>query len=956
MALSESQIPPDAQHYLVCGTEDCERNYQFYCNDCHQSICEQCRDEHQKNKKTKNHEVVPYKQRKRLLPVEKCKIHPTRHLELLCEECQIPICSNCTGAKEHHGHAFTDLELVFAEKCSLCQIEITKIRSYFEPTSQDLKKEISGDVKEIKKIMEGIRTSIRTEAEAVKKLVDTVTSDKIEQVDKMEQSLLQTLNGQRQKINDYINYLSDLIQTFNGYPSPSNIQQLTFALKSEILIIPPIPEISKPVPPVFTAGQYSKEDVAKLLGRITVPNTKPENRKIKPMEIASTQMKPSGKHRKQDRENSDVNQTLSLSSSVTKVREYEVPGFDGVYHISLSQSGRLWASVLYGDLVQTDLQGNQLQKIQTSGEYEGYHTVTQDGDLIYTDKDNKVINRITPDNTITEFIKTGDWAPLSIHSSHNHGDILVGMIKNREGKVTRYNKTGTEIQNIQRDNKGQVLYSEPRYITENINGDVCVSDSNKHAVVVVDKSGQHRFSYTGHGSRFYPYGICTDVLGHILVCDDISETVPVHLLDKDGQFLSLLLTEQQGVKYPYSVCVDDENNLWVGQGNTNTVTVYKYLQVRQACDCSFFYWHRVILPNYLTDIFENITDPHRIHGLCSKNGCRRHTATPTELPDAHDREIYGYFKENLLSPLCQAIETDLRLQIHTHLQLDDRNPFKVGMRDLSHLLRVRPIRLFDRLINIKAYVEHYLNKTFYNLTTVALHDWKTYGEMKNMAQQNNLFCQGLDVLEIMRNIHVFVSRYMYNLNNQIFVERSSNNKHLNTINIRHIANSIRTHGTGIMNTTDWKFFRENHMQTDQKYPVERADKFNKNIKNLGLTPDGDSYLDQFRTLISQIGNAMGYIRMIRSGGLHCCSNAIRFIPDIEDIVSFEELCKEENLSSECQAAAKNLDNVVGNLARNFAEGTEYFKMLVDVFAPEFRNPKNMHLRNFFVILPPLVRE
>ena len=36
---------------------------------------------------------------------------------------------------------------------------------------------------------------------------------------------------------------------------------------------------------------------------------------------------------------------------------------------------------------------------------------------------------------------------------------------------------------------------------------------------------------------------------------------------------------------------------------------------------------------------------------------------------------------------------------------------------------------------------------------------------------------------------------------KIFVEKSSNNKHLNTINIRHIANSIRTHGTGIMNTT-----------------------------------------------------------------------------------------------------------------------------------------------------------
>ena len=52
------------------------------------------------------------------------------------------------------------------------------------------------------------------------------------------------------------------------------------------------------------------------------------------------------------------------------------------------------------------------------------------------------------------------------------------------------------------------------------------------------------------------------------------------------------------------------------------------------------------------------------------------------------------------------------------------------------------------------------------------------------------------------------------------------------------------------------------------------------------------------------GNAMGYIRMIRSGGLHCCSNAIRFIPDLEDIVTFEELCKEEGLSTECQKAAR----------------------------------------------------
>ena len=150
------------------------------------------------------------------------------------------------------------------------------------------------------------------------------------------------------------------------------------------------------------------------------------------------------------------------------------------------------------------------------------------------------------------------------------------MRTDEEAKVTRYNKAGKEIQNIQRDNQGQGLYDWPHYITENINGDICTSDYNKQAVVVVNKSRQHRFSYTGQGSVFRPMGICTDVLGHILVCDIVSETV--HLLDQDGGFLSLILSEQQGIKRPRGVCVDDENNLFVGQLATNTVTVYKYLE------------------------------------------------------------------------------------------------------------------------------------------------------------------------------------------------------------------------------------------------------------------------------------------------------------------------------------------------------------------------------------------
>ena len=45
------------------------------------------------------------------------------------------------------------------------------------------------------------------------------------------------------------------------------------------------------------------------------------------------------------------------------------------------------------------------------------------------------------------------------------------------------------------------------------------------------------------------------------------------------------------------------------------------------------------------------------------------------------------------------------------------------------------------------------------------------------------------------------------------------------------------------------------------------------FRKLGLMPDGATYLDQFRILVSHVGNAMGYVRMIRSGGLRSVSDS-----------------------------------------------------------------------------------
>lgn len=77
-------------------------------------------------------------------------------------------------------------------------------------------------------------------------------------------------------------------------------------------------------------------------------------------------------------------------------------------------------------------------------------------------------------------------------------------------KVTRYKKTGEETHTIQFNNDRLQLYRLPLYITENKNGDVVVSE-NKDAVVVTDRGGKHRFTYTRipSGSKISPRGVCT---------------------------------------------------------------------------------------------------------------------------------------------------------------------------------------------------------------------------------------------------------------------------------------------------------------------------------------------------------------------------------------------------------------------------------------------------------------
>nr|XP_034309442.1 uncharacterized protein LOC117683735 [Crassostrea gigas] len=287
---------------------------------------------------------------------------------------------------------------------------------------------------------------------------------------------------------------------------------------------------------------------------------------------------------------------LKLMSPPELLPSLTVTGVDGCDHISCVTSDRVWVNDWRNNLILTDTTGVPLHRVKDSFSSglltgnRGLHTVNNESELIYINR-NHNINKLSKDmKTTTTFIEGTDssWKPQCGYWSPSTGDLLVGMCYihyTETGKVTRYNQSGQLTQTIQHDNTGRGLYSYPSYITENNNGDVVVSDciGLSGAVVVTERGGRHRFSYTGPplGSRLRPRGICTDALSHILVCD--GKTSTVQMLDKDGQFLSHLLTKSQEMGRPWSLSYDvNTHRLWVGSEDKNKVFVYRYITRQDA--------------------------------------------------------------------------------------------------------------------------------------------------------------------------------------------------------------------------------------------------------------------------------------------------------------------------------------------------------------------------------------
>ena len=171
-------------------------------------------------------------------------------------------------------------------------------------------------------------------------------------------------------------------------------------------------------------------------------------------------------------------------------------------------------------------------------------------------------------------------------------------------------------------------------------------------------------------------------------------------------------------------------------------------RLRSACDCTVLYWHPEVLPVVLADAFTLHTDANKIPlilqafsdaGYMLQASCHLTVEARSALVSGFTKKIHTTLQETVITPLCREIEVALRLHQHScHLQHMKHAavPKRSKVRPLRRFLELGPLRILDDIVDIKQSVKEYLEKEFYNMTVLSLHDWNTYGEMRDIAFQN----------------------------------------------------------------------------------------------------------------------------------------------------------------------------------------------------------------------------
>lgn len=548
-----------AQDPVRCSL--CPEVVVIHCGSCQVNLCAQCLSTHIDRNKSLKHEIVPYTSQlvKPEAELQKCQDHPKQQCDLFCQDCGVPICSRClTG--NHKRHGAVDLEEICETTRSTVKEDLEELRKFrkeYEKVVGESKEELAKYIEESDKERDSLKELGKQWHQMIDKVIDKVGKD----MDEIIQSDTKCLQDNTEEIQSALQDVKDSIKANEDILQDDRFTRLlSYASKNDAFrIIPSRPAIktAKIVPVNVKEGDI-------------IPKLIHFQRSIR------TKLPGYSLNRTGDVSSISTKSLLPEPELIATVKT-NCKQLKGICH---NEDDRVWVYGTDEILREVDITGT-VQNCITAISKNSQKDIAKNkmGEIVFSHLSDECVN-IVREGKISKLLDLSGWIPFGV-TFNADDDLMVCMRREdyQESKVGIFSQ-GKLKKEIQFDETGKPLFSASRnnmYIKENANRDICVSDWNACAVIVLKSSGELRFRYTGNLSRsfkqFYPHGIVTDNYCRILVVDRKNDCL--HVIDRNGKFLTYITCSLQD---PYVLSMDPDENVWVGEYDTGCVKVIRYLE------------------------------------------------------------------------------------------------------------------------------------------------------------------------------------------------------------------------------------------------------------------------------------------------------------------------------------------------------------------------------------------
>uniref|UniRef100_A0A0E0L7H8 WASH complex subunit 4 N-terminal domain-containing protein n=1 Tax=Oryza punctata TaxID=4537 RepID=A0A0E0L7H8_ORYPU len=389
--------------------------------------------------------------------------------------------------------------------------------------------------------------------------------------------------------------------------------------------------------------------------------------------------------------------------------------------------------------------------------------------------------------------------------------------------------------------------------------------------------------------------------------------------------------------------------------------------IDERTNCSFLYWRKEVLVTWLSMVYGDACKLSWLQSIIDA------------FSDGMSLLTLGNVGTVTLQHYEEEIENALR---------------KTGVRNLSWYLRMKPLRLPSKFVDIKLLVENHLNSAFYTYSVMSNYDNRMYAEMHQLGELKygveledfhltvDTADQDFDLKQSMENLDSFSEAYSYNIVKQMFIENDlggQGRKNLRVLCVNHIASSaamcnlqrISAYINSIFIFLN-RMFVDLHalLQRDTEIDLLRDFKQSENtgvsganpatqgdvkfaLGKLGLGDHALDLLEQVQAAVTRIGSVLGLMMVLTAGHIRYLNNMSRYVRKPKFDLRYSASCKLLGWDDDVVEIGKVLD--MGTRNNDPSDNRiQPFSLLATNFSKKLQSNKLHEMKDFFQIVPSVI--